>query len=280
MKWQGRRESSNVEDRRGVSGGMRAGGLGIGGLVLLLAVSYFTGQNPADLISGLDQSGLSTGGEQPPGPPIDDEASKFLKVVLADTEEVWATLFQEQGKRYEPATLVLFTGATQSACGVGQAAMGPFYCPADRQVYLDTSFFQELDQRFGAPGDFAQAYVVAHEVGHHIQTLTGVSARVTAAQQRASTTEANALSVRQELQADCYSGVWGHYAARRGLVETNDVEEGLRAAAAIGDDRLQRESRGRVSPESFTHGSSAQRVEWFRRGLEGGRMDACDTFQR
>jgi len=223
---------------------------------------------------------LSTGGEQPAGPPIDDEASKFLKVVLADTEEVWATLFQEQGKRYEPATLVLFTGATQSACGVGQAAMGPFYCPADRQVYLDTSFFQELDQRFGAPGDFAQAYVVAHEVGHHIQTLTGVSARVTAAQQRASTTEANALSVRQELQADCYSGVWGHYAARRGLVETNDVEEGLRAAAAIGDDRLQRESRGRVSPESFTHGSSAQRVEWFRRGLEGGRMDACDTFQR
>ncbi|MSO50237.1 MAG: hypothetical protein EXQ49_10135 [Acidobacteria bacterium] len=280
MKWQGRRESSNVEDRRGVSGGMRAGGLGIGGLVLLLAVSYFTGQNPADLLSGLDQSGISTGGEQPAGPPIDDEASKFLKVVLADTEEVWATVFQEQEQRYEPPTLVLFNGATQSACGVGQAAMGPFYCPADRQVYFDTLFFQELDQRFGAPGDFAQAYVVAHEVGHHIQTLTGVSERVSAAQQRASKAEANALSVRQELQADCYSGVWGHCAARRGLVETNDVEERLRAAAAIGDDRLQREAQGRVSLESFTHGSSAQRVEWFRRGLEGGRMDACDTFQR
>lgn len=279
MKWQGRRESSNVEDRRGASGGMRAGGLGIGGLVLLLAVSYFTGQNPADLLSGLDQSGVSTGGEQA-GPPIDDEASKFLKVVLADTEEVWTSVFQAQGNRYEPATLVLFTGATQSACGVGQSAMGPFYCPADRQVYLDVSFFQELDKQFGAPGDFAQAYVVAHEVGHHIQTLTGVSERVTAAQQRASKTEANALSVRQELQADCYSGVWGHYAARRGLLEANDVEEGLRAAAAIGDDRLQRQSQGRVSPESFTHGSSAQRVEWFRRGLEGGRMDACDTFQR
>ncbi len=280
MKWQGRRESSNVEDRRGVSGGMRAGGLGIGGLVLLLVVSYFTGQNPADLLSGLDQSGISTGGEQPAGPPIDDEASKFLKVVLADTEEVWATVFQEQEQRYEPPTLVLFNGATQSACGVGQAAMGPFYCPADRQVSFDTLFFQELDQRFGAPGDFAQAYVVAHEVGHHIQTLTGVSERVSAAQQRASKAEATALSVRQELQADCYSGVWGHCAARRGLVETNDVEEGLLAAAAIGDDRLQREAQGRVSLESFTHGSSAQRVEWFRRGLEGGRMDACDTFQR
>jgi len=277
MRWQGRRESQNVEDRRGVSGGMRAGGLGIGGIVLLLAISYFTGQNPADLLSGLDQTG---GVEQPAGPPADDESSRFMRVVLADTEETWSAIFQQQGLRYEPPVLVLFSGATESACGLGQSAMGPFYCPADRKVYLDLTFFEELARRFGAPGDFAQAYVVAHEVGHHVQTLTGISERMAAARRNSSETESNALSVRQELQADCYSGVWGHYAARKNMLDPDDVEEGLRAAAAIGDDRLQRQSQGRVAPESFTHGSSAQRVEWFRRGLESGRMDACDTFQR
>ena len=175
--------------------------------------------------------------------------------------------------------LVLFTGATQSACGLGQSAMGPFYCPADRKVYLDLSFFRELDERFGAPGDFAQAYVVAHEIGHHVQTLTGLSARLQTARQRGGERESNALSVRQELQADCYAGVWGHYAAQEGLLEPGDAEEGLRAAAAIGDDRLQRQSQGTVVPESFTHGSSEQRVEWLRRGLESGSVDSCNTFQ-
>lgn len=280
MRWQGRRESQNVEDRRGRSGGVRAGGLGIGGIVLLLAISYFTGQNPADLLSGLDQTGLTGGVEQPAGPPADDEASRFMRVVLADTEETWSAMFQQQGLQYEPPVLVLFSGATESACGLGQSAMGPFYCPADRKVYLDVTFFEELARQFGAPGDFAQAYVVAHEVGHHVQTLTGISERMAAARRTSSETESNTLSVRQELQADCYSGVWGHYAARKNMLDPDDVQEGLRAAAAIGDDRLQRQSQGRVAPESFTHGSSAQRVEWFRRGLESGRMDVCDTFQR
>ncbi len=203
--------------------------------------------------------------------------AQFISVVLKSTEDVWTQVFSERGARYEPPVLVLFTGATQSACGVGESAMGPFYCPADRKVYLDLSFFQELADNFGAPGDFARAYVVAHEVGHHVQTLTGVSEQVAAAraQDRAS---GNALSVRQELQADCYAGVWGHYAARDNLLEPGDAEEGLRAAAAIGDDRLQRQSQGRVVPESFTHGSSAQRVEWLKRGLESGRMESCDTF--
>jgi predicted metalloprotease len=281
MKWQGRRQSQHIDDRRGRASGARLGlGGGIGGLVLLLLFSFVTDQNPLDLISSLDQPGASLDGGPPAGPPADDETSQFLRVVLADTEDTWGPLFQTQGDRYTPPVLVLFSDATQSACGLGESAMGPFYCPGDRKVYLDTSFFQDLDRRFGAPGDFAQAYVVAHEVGHHVQTLTGVSERVSSARRRASEVEANALSVRQELQADCYAGVWGYFAARRGLVEAGDVEEGLRAAAAIGDDRLQRQSQGRVVPESFTHGSSAQRVEWFRRGLENGRMDVCDTFAR
>jgi predicted metalloprotease len=247
--------------------------------VLLLAVSYFTGQNPADLLSSLDQGGAPSSVDQPAGSPANDEATKFMRVVLADTEETWGTLFREQRQEYEPPVLVLFSGSTESACGLGQSAMGPFYCPGDRKVYLDLSFFEELDRRFGAPGDFAQAYVVAHEVGHHVQTLTGISDRMASARRGSSEAETNALSVRQELQADCYAGIWGHFAARKQMLDTNDVEEGLRAAAAIGDDRLQQQSRGRVVPESFTHGSSAQRVEWFRRGLDSGRMDACNTFQ-
>lgn len=254
--------------------GLPIGG-GIGGLVLLLLFSALTGQNPVDLINGGSSSDqtVGTSGVR------DDPQAEFVSVVLADTEQTWTEILRANGQTYQPPTLVLFTDATQSACGVGQAAMGPFYCPADRKVYLDLSFFHDLDTRFGAPGDFAQAYVVAHEVGHHLQTLTGLSDRVGAARERAgSEREVNALSVRMELQADCYAGVWGHYAAQRGLLEPGDAEEGLRAAAAIGDDRLQRQTQGRVVPESFTHGSSEERMRWLQRGIESGRMEACDTF--
>ncbi len=255
-------------------GGMAVGG-GLGGLVLILLISALTGQNPADLINTV---GPDSGTVTPGAAPTDDPQAEFVGVVLADTEMTWERLFAQSGSSYERPVLVLFTGSTQSACGLGQSAMGPFYCPADRKVYLDLSFFRELDERFGAPGDFAQAYVVAHEIGHHIQTLTGVSSRVQAARQRAGEREGNALSVRQELQADCYAGVWGHYAAQEGFLEPGDAEEGLRAAAAIGDDRLQRQSQGTVVPESFTHGSSEQRVDWLRRGLKSGSVDSCNTF--
>ena len=273
MRWQGRAGSGNVSDRRGMGMALPVGG-GIGGLVLLLLFSALTGQNPVDIIN--TQSSDQTVGTT--GVPADDPQAEFVSVVLKDTEDTWSEVFRENGMDYPEPTLVLFTGATQSACGVGQSAMGPFYCPNDQQVYLDLSFFQELETRFGAPGDFAQAYVVAHEVGHHVQTVTGTSSRVAAARERGSERDANALSVRQELQADCYAGVWGHYAARRGLLEPGDAEEGLGAAAAIGDDRLQRQTQGRVVPESFTHGSSEDRVRWLRRGLDSGRMDSCDTF--
>jgi uncharacterized protein len=275
MKWQGREGSSNIEDRRGMSGGGMAVGGGLGGLVLLLLISALTGTNPVDLINSTSTSDTVA----PGGVPADDPQAEFVSVVLKDTETTWSRIFEESRESYEPPVLVLFTNATQSACGLGQAAMGPFYCPSDRKVYLDLSFFRELDERFGAPGDFAQAYVVAHEIGHHVQTLTGVSSQLQAARQRAGERNANALSVRQELQADCYAGVWGHYASREGLLEPGDAEEGLRAAAAIGDDRLQRQTQGTVVPESFTHGSSEQRVEWLRRGLESGRVDSCNTFQ-
>jgi predicted metalloprotease len=252
--------------------GLPVGG-GLGGIVLLLLVSALTGTNPLDMINQ-GPSGESVGTS---GVREDDAAAQFVSRVLADTEDTWQEIFAARGDTYEPPTLVLFTEATPSACGLGQAAMGPFYCPADRNVYLDLSFFDDL-ARMGGAGDFAGAYVVAHEVGHHVQTLTGTAQRVSSARQRASEREGNALSVRQELQADCYAGVWGHFAARRQLLEPGDAEEGLRAAAAIGDDRLQRQSQGRVVPESFTHGSSEQRVDWLRRGMEAGRVDACDTF--
>jgi predicted metalloprotease len=254
-------------------------GGGIGGLVLVLLISALTGTNPIDIInSGAPPSeSVGTAGSDSVE---NDPQAQFVSVVLRSTEEVWTQIFQERGAGYQQPRLVLFTDATQSACGVGQSAMGPFYCPADQKVYLDLSFFRDLDSRFGAPGDFAQAYVVAHEVGHHIQTLTGVSERVHAMRQRAREREGNQLSVLQELQADCYAGVWGHYARRnQDLLDPGDAEEGLRAAAAIGDDRLQRQSQGRVAPESFTHGSSEQRMTWLRRGMENGRIEACDTFK-
>jgi uncharacterized protein len=274
MKWQGRAGSGNIEDRRGRGMALPVGG-GIGGLVLLLLVSALTGTNPIDLINDTGSSPDSSVGTS--GVRDDDPVAEFVSVVLRDTEETWTQLFRERGATYEPPVLVLFTGATQSACGTGQAAMGPFYCPADRKVYLDLSFFRDLAQ-MGGPGDFAQAYVVAHEIGHHVQTLTGVSQRASGARQRASERDANAVSVRQELQADCYAGIWGHYAAQKDILEPGDAEEGLQAAAAIGDDRLQRQGQGRVVPESFTHGSSEQRVNWLRRGMESGRMETCDTF--
>jgi uncharacterized protein len=277
MRWEGRRGSQNVEDRRGMRFG-RAGGIGLGTIVLALVAAYF-GVDPSVVLQGTQPSQQQ--GEQVPYNESPEEARQreFVTVVLADTEDAWTALFAAAGQPYEPPKLVLFSGAVESACGFAQAAVGPFYCPGDRMVYIDLSFYDELQNRFGAPGDFAQAYVVAHEVGHHVQTLLGISERNMAARQRASEGEANELSVRQELQADCFAGIWAHNADRsRQLLEAGDIEEGLNAAAAIGDDRLQKQSRGYVSPESFTHGSSAQRVSWFKRGFESGQVESCDTF--
>lgn len=282
MRWQGRRESDRVEDRRGQ--GTRRGGLslGLGGLLLVVVFAFLTGRNPIAL---LEMVGQGTPAPAPAGPApgsapaADDPTKKFVSVVLADTEQTWTEVFARQGHAYELPALVLFTDSTQSGCGAGEAAGGPFYCPADRKVYLDLSFFRELDQRFGAPGDFAQAYVVAHEVGHHVQQLLGISDKVSQLQARSSRERANDLSVRLELQADCFAGVWGRHAATRQLLEPGDVEEGLQAAAAIGDDTLQREAGRHPRPETFTHGSSEQRARWFRKGLETGDPSACSTFE-
>jgi predicted metalloprotease len=278
MRWESGRRSSNVEDRRGLSGGTMVGGGGIGMLLLVLLFSFITGQNPLELLQQVDTTAPPAGGAQTGPPAADDPAAQMISAVLADTEDTWNRIFQQHGRRYEEPVLVLFERVVQSACGTASAAVGPFYCPGDHKVYLDLSFFRELDQRFGAPGDFAQAYVVAHEVGHHVQTLLGVSSRVQQMRARMSEAQANALSVRQELQADCYAGIWGQHAARRDFLEEGDVEEGLRAAAAIGDDRLQKQAQGHVVPESFTHGSSAQRQEWLLRGLKTGALEQCDTF--
>ncbi len=285
MDWKGRRRSSNVEDRRGQSGGRRGGGLKLGGgaMLLIAVVALLFGQNPLEILGLLDSSGISVGTSPSPGQgtpaPIDDEMSEFMSIVLADTEVTWDQLFAAEGQSYREPTLVLFSDAVSSACGYNSAAVGPFYCPADQKVYIDTTFFSELSRRFGAPGDFAQAYVLAHEVGHHVQNLLGISNEVHELRSRSSKAQANALSVRMELQADCLAGVWGHHAAsQRQLLEEGDIEEGMRAAAAIGDDQMQRHAGRAVSPESWTHGSSEQRTRWFKRGLQSGDMATCDTF--
>jgi predicted metalloprotease len=278
MRWESGRRSSNVQDRRGMGGAAMAGGGGIGMLILVLIISFISGRNPLELMQQVEQAAPPPDAAPAGAPPADDPQAQMISAVLADTEDTWRRIFKENGATYEDPRLVLFDGQVRSACGVASASVGPFYCPADRNVYLDLSFFRELDQRFGAPGDFAQAYVVAHEVGHHVQTLLGTSDRVHAARSRMSETQANDLSVRQELQADCYAGVWANHANQRNWLEQGDVEEGLRAAAAIGDDRLQRRSQGYVVPESFTHGSSEQRQRWLQRGLQSGDMRQCDTF--
>ena len=283
MRWRGERQSDQVEDRRGMT--PARGGLAIGGgaALLVLLFALFTGQDPQQLLDVLGGAQAdvdpSASAPAPTGAPA-DEAGQFAATVLGSTEDVWTEIFTAQGQRYRKPTLVLFSDAVASACGTASSAVGPFYCPPDQKVYLDLAFFELLSQRFGAPGDFAQAYVVAHEVGHHVQQLLGIADQVTAAQQRASEEQANALSVRMELQADCLAGVWGNHANRtRNLLEPGDVEEGLRAAAAIGDDMMQRQSAGRVRPESWTHGSSEMRVRWLRQGLSTGDPDQCDTFK-
>jgi hypothetical protein len=299
MRWRGRRHSSNIEDRRG----MRAPSLGrsgAGGLLRLLPALYrFLGIKGTALVvvavgaylafSGnlgvlLDEGAVKAPAVSGQRAPVAQSAGEqelvdFVSVVLADTEETWHELFRQQGRRYEEPRLVLYRGAVRSACGLGQAAMGPFYCPGDHKLYLDLSFFDDLKRRFEAPGDFAQAYVIGHEVGHHVQTLVGISEAVQRASKGLGQVQANQLSVRQELQADCLAGVWAHHAnASRQLLEDGDIEEGLRAASATGDDRLQQQSQGYVSPDSFTHGTSAQRAKWFRTGLQRGEVTACDTL--
>ena len=274
MRWQGGRQSSNVEDRRGMGGIAIGGGIGT---VIIAIVVMLLGGDPGTVL----QQAPAAGGAPPGGqgaPPANDEAKRFVSAVLADTEDTWNPIFQQMGRDYAEPKLVLFTGAQQTACGTGQSAMGPFYCPGDQKVYIDLAFYDDLARMSGAQGDndFAQAYVIAHEVGHHVQHQLGIAARVDAAQRGAREEEANALSVRLELQADCFAGVWGNKTSYQ--LDPGDVEEALAAATAIGDDRLQQKSQGRIVPESFTHGSSAQRVRWFRRGLDSGDVRQCDTF--
>jgi predicted metalloprotease len=278
MLWKGQRQSDNVEDRRGMSGGGIAIGGGLGGIVVLV-IALLLGADPRQLLEqsrGVDPStGTST---SRPVNPQEDELKQFSATVLASTEDVWTDIFQQQGRSYSKPTLVLFTDAVRSACGEAGAAVGPFYCPGDQKLYLDLSFFNELQTRFRAPGDFAQAYVIAHEVGHHVQNLLGTMDKVDSIRGRISEAEANQLSVRLELQADFLAGVWAHYAQQKGILESGDIEEALGAASAVGDDRLQREGQGYVVPDSFTHGTSEQRTRWFRKGLETGDLRQGDTF--
>jgi predicted metalloprotease len=278
MRWKGRRQSANIEDRRGMRSAPKLAGGGIG-LLLLVGVGLFLGVDPSTLLQVVETQQGAAPSPTTGRAELDDEQSQFVAVVLADTEDTWTKLFVEAGRTYRKPTLVLFSGSVRSACGFAQAAMGPFYCPADQKVYIDLSFYSDLRERFHAPGDFAQAYVIAHEVGHHVQTLLGISAEVQRAKSGLGKADANQLSVRQELQADCLAGIWAHHADRtRNLLEQGDIEEGLNAASAIGDDRLQRQSQGYVTPESFTHGSSEQRARWFRRGYSSGDINTCDTF--
>lgn len=304
MRWRDRRQSSNIEDRRDQGGGFggglgggfggsrprigfpsggrarAGGGLGIGAIVVILIIAWVMGFNPLEMLSGGGGSPLAPSGEQTTGRvgAPDDEKAKFISVVLGDTEDTWAEVFREQGRTYQVPTLVLFSGSTGSACGFANAAVGPFYCPGDQKVYIDLSFYDELATRFDAPGDMAEAYVIAHEVGHHVQNLLGILPKVDAARRAADEVEANQLSVRLELQADCFSGVWANKADKKGLIEVGDIDEALNAASQIGDDSLQKRSQGFVVPDSFTHGSAAQRSRWFKRGYTEGSIDACDTF--
>lgn len=281
MKWRTGRRSENVEDRRGMRTagvGIKTGGLGM--VVMVLLALYF-GVDPSVILqSGLQQGPVDTGPAQAPPAPGEDPLAEFVSVVLGDTEDTWNALFQAAGERYQEPRLVLFSDAVQSACGHAQAAMGPFYCPADRKVYIDLSFYRDLRERHAAPGDFAQAYVIAHEVGHHVQNLLGIADQVQRKRAQVDRESGNRLQVRMELQADCFAGLWAHHAERaRGILEQGDVEEALNAATAIGDDRLQRQAQGYVVPESFTHGSSAQRVRWFKRGFDTGDFQSCNTFE-
>lgn len=323
VQWRGRRQSDNVEDRRGEGGGFqfpggqggglpfpmpgggrRGGGIGIVGLLIMLGIALLLGINPLDILMGGGQLQMprvdTQGKELPkfevpkwPGEQADntpestepqikptDDLAAYVKTVLADSEDVWNKLFQSAGYQYREPKLVLFSGQTQTACGAGLAQMGPFYCPLDQQVYIDLDFYEEMRQRFGAEGDFAQAYVIAHEVGHHVQKLLGVADQVQNAKQRVGEREANAIQVLMELQADCYAGVWASQADRmKGILEQGDIEEGLNAASAIGDDNIQKQTQGRVVPDAFTHGSSEQRVRWFKQGLQSGNPATCNTFE-
>lgn len=324
MRWRGRKESDNVEDRRGAGGrrgggfgfpfpgggrrmripmpqsrGGRSGGIGIFGILIILGLMWFFGIDPRILLGGgpmgqmpdiqMPRPETRLPPAQRPGPQAPqtqaprsskaDEMKQFISVVLADTEDTWKAIFRQSGKRYREPTLVLFQGGVRSACGVGMAQMGPFYCPLDQKLYIDLGFYSDLKNRFGAPGDFAQAYVIAHEVGHHVQTLLGISEEVQRAKMRMGQRDANALQVRMELQADCLAGVWAKNADRtKDILEAGDIDEALNAASAIGDDKLQRKTQGYVVPDAFTHGSSEQRVRWFRRGFEFGDFNKCDTF--
>ena len=287
MKWEGNRQSDNVEDRRddGGGGGFRAGGggrsVGLGTIVIALVAGWALGINPLTILGVLDGSDMAPVSQQAPAqrPQSDDRMAQFVSTVLADTEDVWKDVFKEGGAQYQEPKLVLFRGATPTACGTGQAAMGPFYCPGDQKVYIDLRFYQTLRDELGAPGEFAQAYVVAHEVGHHVQNLLGISDKMDAMRGRVSEKEYNALSVRLELQADCFAGLWAKKSNdSRQTLEGGDIEAAMNAAAKIGDDALQQKAQGRIVPDSFTHGTSAQRVRWFNVGLQSGNMKACDTF--
>jgi predicted metalloprotease len=286
MRWQGNRESDNVEDARGSGGGGRGFGfggrsIGVGSVVVALVAGWIFGINPLTILGLMSGGGAPQMQQAPAGkPPANDEMARFVSVVLADTEDVWRAKFQQAGATYREPKLRLFRGSEPTACGTGQSAMGPFYCPGDEKVYIDLNFYEVMKSRLGAPGDFAQAYVIAHEVGHHVQNLMGITGKVDSLRGRESSAQQNAMSVRVELQADCFAGVWAHDAqAARQILEQGDVEEALNAATQIGDDALQRKSQGTVVPESFTHGTSAQRVTWFKRGLQSGSVAQCDTFQ-
>ncbi|HET6471856.1 MAG TPA: neutral zinc metallopeptidase [Pseudomonadales bacterium] len=278
MRWSGGRRSSNIEDRRGLSPGHAIGGIGT---VVVLLLAWYFGVDPTPLLQQMQTDQAPAQQTTGTAPDLkNDPLADFVAVVLGDTEDTWRQVFAERGQRYVEPTLVLFSDSVASACGMAQSAVGPFYCPNDQKVYIDLSFYRDLKERFQAPGEFAEAYVIAHEVGHHVQNLLGISEQVRRHQQASDANESNRWSVRLELQADCFAGVWANRAnAARNILEQGDVEQALKAAAAIGDDRLQREAQGHITPDSFTHGTSAQRVRWFKRGIDSGSIDNCDTYK-